>query len=160
MFFQEVFDNTKGAIRIRISKKNRQHNQHIKWLKEHPPYGFCMSTRISLRLVLAGTAYPSDMTLLLTNSIHQPSWTRLPLKWLTTENKNNTCSKEKQEQYELLFHFIYVHHNPGPINYPSTLWFLHVHTYITKTGLSRNCLPFRSAWVHPRFLVGFVLLDH
>ena len=23
----------------------------------------------------------------------------------------------------------------------------------------RNCLPFRSTWVHPRFLVGFVLLD-
>jgi hypothetical protein len=22
---------------------------------------------------------------------------------------------------------------------------------------SRNCLPFRSTWVHPRFLVGFVL---
>ena len=24
---------------------------------------------------------------------------------------------------------------------------------------SRNCLPFRSTWVHPRFLVGFLLLD-
>jgi hypothetical protein len=24
---------------------------------------------------------------------------------------------------------------------------------------SRNCLPFRSTWVHPRFLAGFVLLD-
>jgi hypothetical protein len=28
-------------------------------------------------------------------------------KWPTTENKNNICSKEEQEQYELLFHFIY-----------------------------------------------------
>ena len=24
--------------------------------------------------------------------------------------------------------------------------------------MSRNCLPFRSTWIHPRFLVGFVFL--
>jgi hypothetical protein len=30
---------------------------------------------------------------------------------------------------------------------------------ISSCATSGNCQPFRSTWVHPRFLVGFVLLD-
>jgi hypothetical protein len=30
---------------------------------------------------------------------------------------------------------------------------------IIKNIFKYNCLTFRSIWVHPRFLVGFVLLD-
>ena len=33
MYLKEVFEDTKGAIRIRISKKNRQHNGQKKKYK-------------------------------------------------------------------------------------------------------------------------------
>jgi hypothetical protein len=32
-------------------------------------------------------------------------------------------------------------------------------TQALRKGKQRNCLPFRSTWVHPRFVVGFVVFD-
>jgi len=35
-------------------------------------------------------------------------------------------------------------------------------TFFAINGIhwwSRNCLPFRSTWLHPKFLMEFVLLD-
>ena len=46
-----------------------------------------------------------------------------------------------------------------PYWYLLTFYSNHLSYIHTSIHLSQFCLPFRSTWVHPRFLVGFVLLD-
>jgi hypothetical protein len=57
------------------------------------------------------------------------------------------------EQYELLL----IKMSPLEQLATTLLYFLPIWSLLTL--ISRNCLPFRSTWIHSRFCAGFVLLD-
>ena len=48
IFFQEEFEDTKGVIKIRKSKKNRQHNGQKKWDKR--TYNDLQNIHIQLKI--------------------------------------------------------------------------------------------------------------
>jgi len=71
------------------------------------------------------------------------------------QHGHKTQNEDAQNRKHYTESYTYVQHGP-PLG---TVRFIKIYPVGGKSSFLLNCLLFRITWVHPRFLVGFVLFD-